>query len=143
MTDRVRVIHPEGGRLMTKQAPAAEQDINTIMGRWIAHGVPPRAGAGQPRYGDFSSGQDFQTSLNQIREAEQQFQELPANVRQYCRNDPGEFLDLVMDPERRDELVRLGLLEERVPESAPPKPAPPATDPGTGSTPAPGGDSAS
>lgn len=132
--DRIRTVHPEGGRLMTKQAPAADSDINSIMGRWIAHGIPPRAGAGNPRYGDFSSGQDFHDSLSQIREAELQFGQLPAHIRSHCRNDPADFLEMVYDPERRDELVKLGLVEAQIPEAAKPDPVPTATpEPDSGS----------
>lgn len=136
MTDRIRVVHPEGGPLMTKQAMALDTDINAIVSRWIAHGQVPRASNAPARYGDFSSGLEFHGAMNQVREAEQHFMELPAHIRRHCRNDPGEFLDLVMNPERRAELVELGLVEGQVPPKAsevpePVEPAAPAAGPVT------------
>lgn len=114
---RVRVVHPEGGPLMTKQAMALDTDVNHIMKRWVTTGVIPFGAGGQaPRYGDFSSGTDFQTAINQVREAEAQFDMLPAHIRRYCHNDPQKFLELVYDPERRDDLVKLGLVKEQLPD---------------------------
>lgn len=134
-TVRRKVAHPEGGPLMTKQSMAAETDINQIMKRWIAHGVPPLSGNRVGTYGDFSRAPDFQTALNMVREAEEQFDQLPAHIRKHCRNDPAEFLAMVYDPDRQAELVKLGLKPEQVPEGAKtenPKPAPqPAPDPTT------------
>lgn len=116
---RKRVTHPEGGPLMTKQSMAADTDVNHIMARWIAHGVPPLAGNRAPTYGDFSSGLDFQTALNQVMETQAQFDRLPAHIRAACHNDPAEFLDLALNPARVDELVKLGLKPEQLPAAAP------------------------
>jgi len=122
---RVRVTHPGGGRLMTKQAEASETDINTIVRRHISQRVPFPAD-GNASYGDFSEGSDFHAMLNRVREAEHTFAMLPVEVREYCANDPGRFLDLVYDPERREELVKLGLVDAAVPAAAKPpvEPAP-------------------
>jgi len=138
-----RVTHAGGGRMMTKQAEAAETDINAIIRRHRQMGVPFPQG-GDANYGDFSNALDFHSALNRVREAEQTFALLPPDVREFCQNDPGRFLDLVMDPDRRDELVALGLVEGAMPAAAkpaaaPPAPAPPAPaePPVPGSPPAP------
>lgn len=121
---RTRVVHPEGGDLMTKQSMAAETDVNHIMKRWIHHGIPPLGSNRTPRYGDFSSGIDFQAALNSVQEAIDQFDRLPSHIRLHCHNDPAEFLALVYNAERRAELEKLGLVPEQVPEAAKPIPAP-------------------
>lgn len=116
---REQVAHPAGGRMMTKQSMAAETDINQIMSRWISTGAVPFGHNNQaPRYGDFSSGIDFKTALDQVREAERQFDLLPAHIRKHCDNDPQKFLAMVYDPSRRDELVQLGMVEEQLPAAA-------------------------
>lgn len=111
---RFSVIAPGGGRLMTKQAMAAETDVNAIVARHIAHGVPFPVGS-RATYGDFSNSMDFHSSLNAVMAAEAEFLRLPSAVRDFCENDPGKFLDLVSDPGRRDDLVKLGLVPEMVP----------------------------
>jgi len=115
---RKRVTVAEGGTLRTKQGPRSDQDVNTIMGRWIGQGIPPRMGPRQAMYGDFAAAPDFHTAQNLVIEAREQFMDLPARVRKACKNDPGEFLTMVSDPERRAELVELGLVEEHVPHFA-------------------------
>lgn len=119
---RVRVTHPEGGRVMVKQSDQGEADINVIVRRARQGGfLPPPSQT--PRYGDFSSFASFHASLNQVRAAEDEFGALPARVRQLCANDLGVFLDKVHTPEGLAELVEAGLPGERVPETARPEPA--------------------
>lgn len=117
---------------MVKQSMADDANINTIIGKWIAHGAIPFGMNGRaPRYGDFSSGLDFHTAMMQVREAERQFDMLPSRVRAKCDNDPQKFLEMVYDPARRDELVKLGLVEDAMPDAARvgTQPAPPAPNP--------------
>lgn len=135
---RKRVTHPEGGKLMTKQSMAAETDVNHIMQRWIAHGIAPLAGGKQPAYGDFSNSIDFHSALNQVMEAQDEFQRLPAHIRDHCHNDPGEFLDLVYDQTRQPELIALGLKPDTVPVAAAPSGPAPEPAPKPAPQPAPG-----
>jgi len=121
-----RVQHAGGGRLMTKQAEAAETDMNAIIRRHRNTGAPFPVN-GNATYGDFSGSLDFHAALTRVREAELTFALLPAEVREAARNDPGVFLDMVHDPEKRDELVKLGLVEAAIPAApveAPVEPAP-------------------
>lgn len=118
MTDRVRVVHPEGGRVLVKQAMASEVDANRIMEKWIQQGHFPRGAAGQPMFGDFSSGLDYQASLNAVMAARDEFMALPSRVRTACQNDPGKFLELCGDPEQLTLLRELGLAEQDIPEKA-------------------------
>jgi len=113
---RVSATHREGGRLMTKQAMRDETDANRIMEKWITQGVFPRGPKGEPMYGDFASGLDYQASLDRVMRASLEFQALPSRVRTACRNDPAVFLEMCSDPARLDELRELGLAEADVPE---------------------------
>jgi len=114
MSERRRVYHPSGGRVMTKQSEKDGSDINLIMKRWIAQGVVTVSGT-KPFYGDFESGLGFHESLNRIKAAKEAFDQLPAAVRRHVDNDPGKFLDLVYDTERRKELEELDLVPEQIP----------------------------
>lgn len=130
MRERVRVLHPAGGRQMTKLAEQESSDINVIMRRWKTTGMIPVKGE-TPVYGDFGSGIDYHVAMNRVRQAAEDFAALPADVRSHVQNDPGAFLDMVFDPERIDELVELGLVTERIPvkPDTPPEPPEPAPEP--------------
>ncbi len=109
--ERERVTHPEGGRLMVKQSLVAATDLNLMMARWRKDGTGlAHVNEGEPTYGDFSSGLDYMAALNAVEAAKKDFMRLPAPVRAHVSNDPGEFLALVFDPERRNELEELGLV---------------------------------
>ncbi len=115
MKEHGRVCHPEGGEKKTKESLAGATDINVLLDRWMKHGeavvhLNRQAGA----YGDFSSGVDYTEALNSINEAQREFGALPADVRAHCENDPAKFLELIFDPERREEVERLGLVEAEV-----------------------------
>lgn len=119
-----RGTHPSGGKQLTKQSDALETDINRIINRFVAHLHVPDPNAPQPTYGNFADMPDFHTALNRVKEAENQFMQLPSQIRRHVENDPGKFLDMVHDPTRKEELVELGLLPGHEP--APPAPAAPA-----------------
>lgn len=128
LTKRPRVHHPEGGKLMTKQSDQGNTDINVIVKRARAlGGLPP--GRAVPRYGDFTNRPTFHEALSQVRQAEADFMELPARVRQLCSNDVGVFLDMVHDDEQRELLLEAGLDGGRIPESVKPTPEPEPTPP--------------
>lgn len=116
MVDRIRVVHPEGGVSRVKQSMRDEVDANRIMEKWITLGHYPRGAAGQPMFGDFSSGLDYHQALSRVRAAEEEFLALPSRVRTACRNDPGEFLSMCSDPEQLGLLRDLGLAEQDVPD---------------------------
>lgn len=118
MTDRVRVIHPEGGEKMVKESLSEESDVNNIMEKWINTGVVPFGNGKEARYGDFSSGDDYHEAMVKVQEAEEHFALLPARVRAACDNDPAKFLDMVQDDEQVARLEKLGLVEEAKPPKA-------------------------
>lgn len=111
---RLRVQQKTSGASRTKQSDALHTNINAIMKRYVAHGVVPQA-AGTARYGDFSSGMDYKEAMDTVRRAEEDFQDLPSNIRKHVNQDPGQFLDMVFDKSRKQELVDLGLLPQADP----------------------------
>lgn len=106
----------------TKQSFKDETNINKIMGKWRQTGNIPNTTLQRPVYGDFTNAEDYMTSLNQVKEAQEIFDSLPHRVRRACDNDPAKLIALVEDPENEEMLRELGLknpIEER-------EPAPPA-----------------
>lgn len=116
---RVSVPAPSGGRVLVKQSHALASDVNAIVARHVAHGIAFPVNE-RASYGDFTGVGEFHGALNAVREAQAEFDRLPAAIREHCRNDPGEFLSMVYDPDRQAELVELGLVEAAIPAAAVP-----------------------
>lgn len=112
------------GNGKTKQEFRLEADINIIMARYQQTGVIDFVSKHQPRYQDVT-GLDYYEAMLTVSESRSMFQDLPAQLRERFKNDPGQFLDYVQDPDNTEEMRELGLLK------ASPKPAeaPAATKP--------------
>ncbi len=109
---RLQVAHPSGGPCLVKKSEQDSTDVNLIMNSWIRGApIPGVLNPAPGRYGDFSSGLDYRSALTAVRDAETAFAAMPPKVRNHCDNDPGKLLDMFYDPERREELVALGLVE--------------------------------
>lgn len=65
----------------------------------------------QPRFENFIGIPDFDESLNQIINAQNAFEELPAKLRDRFDNKPAKLLQFMQDPMNREEGIRLGLFE--------------------------------
>jgi len=104
-----------------------EADINVLVQRFGLVGTMPQ-NPQLPQYGDFSEIVDFQTALNAVHRARDQFAALPSGIRDRFNQSPQALLSFLSNPANRDEAVRLGLV------NAPPSPsgasgAPQATSP--------------
>lgn len=97
----------------TKQGDRDAVDINAIVAKYHKTGVLPGM-RDIPEYGDDTASTTLHESLNIVRDAEAAFATLPSVVRDACGNDPGQLLDLVADPARRDEAIELGLIDKPV-----------------------------
>ena len=102
----------------TQQNFKDECDINVIMERFGKTGQVS-GNLRVPSYDDFTGVSDFQSAMNAVREASENFMELPAKVRARFDNDPQLFLEFVASEDNRQEAVDLGLI----------KPAPAAPEP--------------
>ena len=98
---------------LTQQQFKEESDINEIVRRFGLTGQMPE-NVNLPRYGDFTEVTDFQSALNLVLQAEDEFMRLPAELRARFQNDPGALLDFVHDDRNRDEAIKLGLIEKGV-----------------------------
>lgn len=117
---RVRVTVNCGSETRTKQSFKDECNINKIVARYRRTGQLPVRDV-VPRFMDcVGVGNYYEASL-QVKAAEEAFRRLPSEIRKHFDNDPGKLVDAVQDPERREELVKLGLFEKSPAE--PEKPA--------------------
>ena len=106
------------------QSAEEEANINTIVRRFGLSGEVA-SDVAVPRSGDFTGAADFHTSMNLVRQAQEEFLRVPAHIRARFNNDPGQFIAFVEDDGNRDEAARLGLLKMVVPSVSEVVPEPP------------------
>jgi phage internal scaffolding protein len=109
-TRRVQSVNEEPSR--TEQSHRKAVNINTIVAK-ARRGVPPRINAREGLYGDFTSGMDYQTMLNKMHDAVDDFMALPAKTRELFGNDVSKLLDFIANPENEEQARDLGLLPEK------------------------------
>lgn len=112
----------------TQQQFVEEADINTIVNNFLKTGEMPD-NVKLPQYIDYEGVFDFQTAMNTMLDAEQNFMQIPAKIRAQFENDPQQFLEFAANPENKGKLHEMGFLRE---DYKPPEPkAPPADSAGT------------
>lgn len=95
-------------KTLAQQQFLEDSDINTIVRRFNLTGQLPE-GVRAPQYADFEGVFDYQTAMNAIRQAQESFNAMPADVRSRFANDPHRFVAFCSDPANLDEARRLGL----------------------------------
>jgi len=93
---------------LTQQQFKEESDINTIVDRFMKSGVMPNP-VSMPQYVDYEGVFDFQSAMNVVRQADENFMRMDAKVRARFNNSPQEFLEFFANPENTVEAIRLGL----------------------------------
>lgn len=96
---------------LTQQHFEKECNINSIVANYQKTGVLPTAMIREVQFGEV--GPDLISSLTKIKEAKEQFQRLPAKIRDQFQNDPDKFLVFLNDPANYEKAVKLGIVEER------------------------------
>jgi phage internal scaffolding protein len=118
------------GESMTQEQFAAESEINNIIRSHDRNGVIEHINRGNAIYADFSNITDFSDALEQIREAQNEFQQIPSEIREKFQNDAGNFFKFASNPDNIEELRELGLAEPKRPDAMPSEPAiPEAVEP--------------
>lgn len=95
---------------MTQQSFKEESDINEIVRRFGLTGQMP-ADFRAPQSGDFTGIYDFQSAMNAVRQAQESFDSLPANIRAKFDNNPQKMMDFLLDEKNVAEARELGLIE--------------------------------
>ena len=86
-----------------------ECDINNILRQFNITGLLPEHTL-SPRYGDFSGITDYHSALNQVIAAEDEFMNLPADLRARFQNDPAQLIEFLENSQNKDEAIKLGLI---------------------------------
>lgn len=86
-----------------------ECDINHILKQFNITGQLPQNPL-SPRYGDFTGISDYHTALNRVIAIDDEFMQLPANIRARFENDPEQLIAFLDDENNRKEAEDLGLV---------------------------------
>lgn len=108
----------------TKQAHKDECDIKVIMQKYDKTGLISHVNQAQAQYGDFSEINEYKESLEFVMRSKANFEALPSALRKRFKQDPGEFLEFITNPDNASEMVSLGLAEAIQEPPKPTKPAP-------------------
>lgn len=101
---------------LTQQHFKDETDINNILRQFNITGLLPE-NALSPRYGDFTGINDYQSALNAVIAAQDEFMALPADLRARFNNNPEELINFLDNSDNRDEAIRLGLVDQKLVEN--------------------------
>lgn len=86
-----------------------ECDINYIVRQFGLTGELPGKPL-SPQYGDFTGVLDYHSAVNAVLAAQDDFMELPAQLRSRFNNDPAQLIDFLELEENREEAIKLGLV---------------------------------
>lgn len=106
MSKRVKLICDDPS--LAIQSQKDEADINTIVRNFGVTGRVPTA-VRLPEYGDFTGINDYRTAIEAVRDAELQFNAIPATVRAHFDNDPQLFLEYCANRDNLPQLQEWGL----------------------------------
>lgn len=117
--ERPRLVFHTGSETLVKQEFKDECDINLLMKRYQKTGLFPQFPGQVARYVSNIGAPDFQSALNIVKQAEDEFAALNSELRKRFDNEPAKFLAFVNDEANGDELIKLGLREAPKPEPGP------------------------
>lgn len=101
----------------TQQAHKDVCDINKIIKKYDKTGIITHVQKIEARYGDVT-GIDFFNAQQLYLNAQNMFNELPAEIRKRFRNNAGEFLEFMEQDSNREEAIKLGLIRNDWEESS-------------------------
>lgn len=121
---KTALVIPEDEECVVQQHHREEADINTIVRRFGLTGELP-APWGAPTFGDFTQATDFHSAQNMVIAAREEFERLPAEIRERFGHDPQQLLAFLDDGNNRAEAIELGLVPrppEKLRDDPPAKP---------------------
>lgn len=98
----------------TDQSQKDECDVNVIITNYVNSGILRHTNPNPPTFGDFSQmPSDYGEALALIQRSEEEFMQLPSEVRDKFDNKPGNLISFLQDEKNVDEAVKLGLVTKR------------------------------
>jgi phage internal scaffolding protein len=107
VSDETGLVCPEP--TLAQQNFKDETDINYIVRQFGITGELPGKPL-NPQYGDFTGVLDYHSAVNAVLAAQDDFMELPAQMRSRFNNDPAQLIDFLGKEENREEAIKLGLV---------------------------------
>ena len=105
------------GESLTQQQFKEECDVNHILAKYRKTNMITHLNKHQGQYGDFATAEDYQETLHRVMQAQDSFQQIPADVRARFNNDPARLIDFLSKPENNDEAIKLGLRQKPLPKT--------------------------
>lgn len=96
--------------LKTDQSFKEECDVNNIINKYMKTGDSSIFNRTTGTYGDFSEITDLKESMELVKYAEEQFMQIPAELRKKFGNDPTQLTEYLQDPKNHEEAQHYGLL---------------------------------
>lgn len=96
---------------LTQQHFESECNINNIVQKYTQDDIIQSALLAQLIYSDFDSQDDYASMLQRVKDAEENFNQLPVSIRNRFENDPGKLIKFVEDPRNRAEGEKLGIFK--------------------------------
>ncbi len=95
----------------TIQSDADQADIKKILRKYKQVGIVDHLNLTEATYKDVTEFTDFGDVMRTVKQAENQFMELPSKVREIFQHDVASWLDHAHDEEKRASLVTAGEIE--------------------------------
>lgn len=121
------IVEAPHGVSRTQQHFKDEVDINRIMAKYRKTGVIQHVTRARQVYGEFDTTSNMAEQFQTVAKAQQQFDMLPAEIRNKFKNSIPGFFAYIADPANREDCIAMGIFEKP---PAPPSP-PPSPDPKT------------
>ena len=102
----------------TEQHHIDTVNINNIIKRYKKTGLIEHVAQSAGQYGDYTTVNEYQQSLNLVKQAQENFMQVPAKIRTKFGNDPGRFFEFVTNPANQDEMIKMGLATDTRPQIA-------------------------
>lgn len=100
---------------MTQQQYKKEQDIKEIIKKYGATGLLNKnIMANDPKFDDVSNIIDYQDAANKIAKAQQEFDQMPHELKEKFNYNPAKLLDYLNKSENLNEAIELGLVNKQV-----------------------------
>lgn len=99
----------------TQQNHKRECDVNYIIAKYDKTGIISRVQQIEARYGDVT-GADFRKAQDLVLNAQNMFDQLPADIKKRFDQNAGKLLEFMENEENRGEAIKLGLIKASTPE---------------------------
>ncbi len=106
---QVRVTFETEGESLTEQQFAEESQIINKIRRYDSQGFFDSINRNPAQYTDFTQVRDLADAIDQIEQARDSFQTIPADIRKQFNNSASEFFEFASKESNFPELVKLGL----------------------------------